>query len=67
MARTYGGGDGLGRAPKASLTQRTARPSSKTRRRRQGGVRASAGEELLLDAGSTAGALAHELRGFDKL
>lgn len=68
VARTYGGAMALTARPEASLRQRMGEAFEEKRasaRRAAGEVRA--GETVLLDAGSTVGALAHELRSAKEL
>ncbi|MGF9648738.1 DeoR/GlpR family DNA-binding transcription regulator [Pseudarthrobacter oxydans] len=68
LARTYGGAMALGAHPEASLRQRTGEAfEQKHAIARWAASVIRTGENILLDAGSTAGALAHELRGFEKL
>ena len=68
LARTYGGAMALGAHPEASLRQRTGEAfEQKHAIARWAASVIRPGENILLDAGSTVGALAHELRGFDKL
>jgi DeoR/GlpR family transcriptional regulator of sugar metabolism len=63
LARTYGGAMALTAHPEASLRQRTGEGfEAKRAIARWAAARVGAGETLLLDAGSTVGALAHELR-----
>ncbi|MGW0789750.1 DeoR/GlpR family DNA-binding transcription regulator [Streptomyces sp. NPDC002911] len=63
LARTYGGAMALTAHPEASLRQRTGEGfEAKRAIARWAAARVRAGETLLLDAGSTVGALAHELR-----
>jgi DeoR/GlpR family transcriptional regulator of sugar metabolism len=58
----------LGAHPEASLRQRTGEASEQKHAIARWAVSViQPGENVLLGAGSTAGALAHELRGFDKL
>jgi DeoR/GlpR family transcriptional regulator of sugar metabolism len=68
LARTYGGAMALGAHPEASLRQRTGEAfEQKHAIARWAASVVQPGENILLDAGSTAGALAHELRGFGPL
>ncbi|GAA1253727.1 hypothetical protein GCM10009589_00770 [Arthrobacter pascens] len=69
LARTYGGAMALGaHHPEASLRQRTGEAfEQKHAIARWAASVIQPGESILLDAGSTVGALAHELRGFEKL
>ncbi|QPP05326.1 DeoR/GlpR transcriptional regulator [Streptomyces bathyalis] len=63
LARTYGGAMALTAHPEASLRQRTGEAyEAKRDIARWAAAQVQAGESLLLDAGSTVGALAHELR-----
>lgn len=63
LARTYGGAMALTAHPEASLRQRTGEAyEAKRAIARWAAAHVRAGETLLLDAGSTVGALAHELR-----
>ncbi|NJQ01166.1 DeoR/GlpR family DNA-binding transcription regulator [Streptomyces zingiberis] len=64
LARTYGGVMALTAHPEASLRQRTGEAfEEKQAIARWAAARVQPGETVLLDAGSTVGALAHELRG----
>ena len=64
LARTYGGAMALGAHPEASLRQRTGEAfEQKHAIARWAASVIRPGENILLDAGSTVGALAHELRG----
>jgi DeoR/GlpR family transcriptional regulator of sugar metabolism len=68
LARTYGGAMALGAHPEASLRHRTGEAlEQKHAIARWAAAVIRPGENILLDAGSTVGALAHELRGFEKL
>jgi hypothetical protein len=68
LARTYGGAMAMGAHPEASLRQRTGEAfEQKHAIARWAAAVIVPGESILLDAGSTVGALAHELRGFDRL
>lgn len=63
LARTYGGAMALVAHPEASLRQRTGEAfEAKRAIARWAASTVRAGETVLLDAGSTVGALAHELR-----
>ncbi|MFD3733747.1 DeoR/GlpR family DNA-binding transcription regulator [Streptomyces sp. NPDC058632] len=63
LARTYGGAMALNAHPEASLRQRTGEAYAQKRAiARWAAAQVQPGETLLLDAGSTIGALAHELR-----
>lgn len=63
LARTYGGAMALTAHPEASLRQRTGEAfEAKRAIARRAAAEVRAGETVLLDAGSTVGALAHELR-----
>ncbi|WP_128374428.1 DeoR/GlpR family DNA-binding transcription regulator [Streptomyces cavernae] len=63
LARTYGGAMALAAHPEASLRQRTGEAfEAKQAIARWAARQVRPGETLLLDAGSTVGALAHELR-----
>jgi DeoR/GlpR family transcriptional regulator of sugar metabolism len=63
LARTYGGAMALVAHPEASLRQRTGEAfEAKRAIARWAAERIGTGETVLLDAGSTVGALAHELR-----
>ncbi|GGZ94947.1 DeoR/GlpR family DNA-binding transcription regulator [Streptomyces bluensis] len=63
LARTYGGAMALSAHPEASLRQRTGEAfEAKQAIARWAAEQVRPGETLLLDAGSTVGALAHELR-----
>ncbi|MET8567651.1 DeoR/GlpR family DNA-binding transcription regulator [Streptomyces sp. NPDC004783] len=63
LARTYGGAMALTAHPEASLRQRTTEAYAQKRAiARWAAARVQPGETVLLDAGSTVGALAHELR-----
>ncbi|MFH8573749.1 DeoR/GlpR family DNA-binding transcription regulator [Streptomyces sp. NPDC017993] len=68
LARTYGGAIALTAHPEASLRQRTGEAfEAKQAIARWAAAQVRPGETLLLDAGSTVGALAHELRGAQDL
>lgn len=68
LARTYGGAMALSAHPEASLRQRTGEAYEEKRAIAQWAARqVEPGETLLLDAGTTVGALAHELRGAKEL
>jgi len=63
LARTYGGAMALRAHPEASLRQRSGEAyAAKRAIARWAAAQVVAGETVLLDAGSTVGALAHELR-----
>ncbi|NSC25193.1 DeoR/GlpR transcriptional regulator [Streptomyces albus subsp. chlorinus] len=63
LARTYGGAIALTAHPEASLRQRTGEAYAQKRAiARWAAAEVQPGETVLLDAGSTVGALAHELR-----
>jgi DeoR/GlpR family transcriptional regulator of sugar metabolism len=63
LARTYGGALGLVAHPEASLRERMGEAYQEKRAiARWAAARAEPGESLLLDAGSTVGAVARELR-----
>lgn len=63
LARTYGGAMALAAHPEAPLRQRTGEGFAQKRAiARWAAAQVRPGESLLLDAGSTVGALAHELR-----
>ncbi|MFC3999073.1 DeoR/GlpR family DNA-binding transcription regulator [Nocardiopsis sediminis] len=63
LARTYGGAIALVAHPEASLRQRLGEAfEAKRSIARWAAAQIGAGETVLLDAGSTTGALAHELR-----
>ncbi|WP_217170322.1 DeoR/GlpR family DNA-binding transcription regulator [Streptomyces sp. AC512_CC834] len=63
LARTYGGAMALNAHPEAPLRQRTGEAYAQKRAiARWAAAQVQPGESLLLDAGSTIGALAHELR-----
>jgi DeoR/GlpR family transcriptional regulator of sugar metabolism len=64
LARTYGGAMSLAHHPEAPLRQRLGEAySAKHAIARWAASQVRSGETILLDAGSTAGALAEELRG----
>ncbi|WP_371582346.1 DeoR/GlpR family DNA-binding transcription regulator [Streptomyces sp. NBC_01314] len=68
LARTYGGAMALTAHPEASLRQRTGEAFEEKRAiARRAAAEVRAGETVLLDAGSTVGALAHELRSAKEL
>ncbi|GHH10057.1 DeoR/GlpR family DNA-binding transcription regulator [Streptomyces lanatus] len=68
LARTYGGAMALTAHPEASLRQRTGEAfEAKRAIARRAAAEVGAGETVLLDAGSTVGALAHELRSAKEL
>ncbi|MET8977979.1 DeoR/GlpR family DNA-binding transcription regulator [Streptomyces sp. NPDC004539] len=68
LARTYGGAMALTAHPEASLRQRTGEAfEAKRAIARRAAAEIGAGETVLLDAGSTVGALAHELRSAKEL
>jgi len=68
LARTYGGAMAMGAHPEASLRQRTGEAfEQKSAIARFAAALVQPGESILLDGGSTVGALAHELRNFEKL
>jgi DeoR/GlpR family transcriptional regulator of sugar metabolism len=68
LAPTYGGAMALGAHPEASLRQLTGEAfEQKHAIARWAAAVIRPGENILLDAGSTVGTLAHELRGFEKL
>ncbi|MEU5025973.1 DeoR/GlpR family DNA-binding transcription regulator [Streptomyces milbemycinicus] len=68
LARTYGGAMALVAHPEASLRQRTGEAfEAKRAIARWAAERIRTGETVLLDAGSTVGALAHELRAAEDL
>ncbi|MFZ3599119.1 DeoR/GlpR family DNA-binding transcription regulator [Streptomyces sp. BH104] len=68
LARTYGGAMPLNAHPEASLRQRIGEAyEAKHAIARIAATYVQAGEHLLLDAGSTIGALAHELRHHHEL
>ncbi|MGI5346948.1 DeoR/GlpR family DNA-binding transcription regulator [Streptomyces sp. CA-250714] len=63
LARTYGGAMALTAHPETSLRQRTGEAYGQKRAiARWAAAQVQPGESVLLDAGSTVGALAHELR-----
>lgn len=63
LARTYGGAMALVARPESSLRQRVGEAfEAKRSIARRAAAEIAAGETLLLDAGSTVAALAHELR-----
>ncbi|PSK98408.1 DeoR family transcriptional regulator [Murinocardiopsis flavida] len=64
LARTYGGAMAIVAHPEASLRQRLGEAfEAKSAIAKWAAAQVGAGETVLLDAGSTVGALAHELRG----
>ncbi|MGC7100176.1 DeoR/GlpR family DNA-binding transcription regulator [Amycolatopsis lurida] len=64
LARTYGGAMAIVAHPEASLRQRVGEEfEAKRSIARWAARQIGAGETVLLDAGTTTGALAHELRG----
>jgi DeoR/GlpR family transcriptional regulator of sugar metabolism len=68
LARTYGGAMALVDHPESSLAQRTAEaPVAKHAIALWAARQIREGETVLLDSGTTAGALAHALRGMDHL
>ncbi|GAA0527544.1 DeoR/GlpR family DNA-binding transcription regulator [Saccharopolyspora thermophila] len=68
LTRTYGGAIARGSAPEASLRHRIGEDFEVKRRiARWARAQVRAGETVLLDAGSTVGALAHELRDAEHL
>jgi len=68
LARTYGGAMALNAHPEASLRQRTTEAYAPKRAiARWAAAQVQPGETVLLDAGSTVGALAHELRSASDL
>ncbi|QWB27482.1 MULTISPECIES: DeoR/GlpR family DNA-binding transcription regulator [Streptomyces] len=68
LARTYGGAMALAAHPEASLRQRVGEAfEAKQAIARWAAAQVRPGETLLLDAGSTVGALAHELRTAEDL
>jgi len=69
LLRTYGGAAPLGGLqPEQTLDQRTgAQPAEKRAIARRAAVLVQAGETIILDAGTTTGALAAELRGREGL
>jgi DeoR/GlpR family transcriptional regulator of sugar metabolism len=68
LARTYGRAMPLSAHPEASLRQRTREALEQMHAiARWAASVIRLGENILLDAGSTVGALAHELRSFEKL
>lgn len=68
LARTYGGAMALTAHPEASLRQRTGEAYEQKRAiARWAAAQVRPGETVLLDAGSTVGALAHQLRTVDDL
>ena len=63
LARTYGGAMALSAHPESSLRQRIGEAfAAKRAIARRAAAEVGPGETVLLDAGSTVGALAHELR-----
>lgn len=68
LARTYGGAMAMGATPEPSLRQRTGEAfEQKHAIARWAATQVQPGEHVLLDGGSTVGALAHSLRTFDDL
>lgn len=68
LARTYGGAMAMGAHPEASLRQRTGESfEEKHAIARWAAAQVLPGEHVLLDGGSTVGALAHSLRTFKSL
>ncbi|ANY09743.1 DeoR/GlpR family DNA-binding transcription regulator [Pseudonocardia sp. HH130630-07] len=68
LARTYGGAMALSAHPETSLRQRIGEAfGAKRAIARAAAALVRPGETVLLDAGSTVGALAHELRGIPGL
>ncbi|PRX99692.1 DeoR/GlpR family DNA-binding transcription regulator [Allonocardiopsis opalescens] len=68
LARTYGGAIALNAHPEASLRQRLGEAfEAKRAIAAWAAAQIRTGETVLLDAGSTTGALAHELRGAREL
>ncbi|MCP2167635.1 DeoR/GlpR family DNA-binding transcription regulator [Goodfellowiella coeruleoviolacea] len=68
LARTYGGAIAVTAHPESSLRQRIGEDfHAKQAIARWAATQIQAGETILLDAGSTVGALAHELRHADLL
>ncbi|MFD4768457.1 DeoR/GlpR family DNA-binding transcription regulator [Streptomyces niveus] len=68
LARTYGGAMALTAHPEANLRQRTGEAfEAKRAIARWAASRIVPGESVFLDAGTTVGALAHELRGHKPL
>ncbi|GAA6527623.1 DeoR/GlpR family DNA-binding transcription regulator [Intrasporangium sp. DVR] len=68
LARTYGGAMSLAHHPEAPLRQRLGEAySAKHAIARWAASQVQSGETILLDAGSTAGALAEELRGVPRV
>ena len=64
LARTYGGAVALGAHPEPSLRQRTGEAfEQKQAIAAWAAAEVKEGENILLDGGSTVGALAHALRG----
>jgi DeoR/GlpR family transcriptional regulator of sugar metabolism len=68
LARTYGGAIAIGTAQEQSLRQRAGEAyAQKSGIARWAKQQVRFGDSILLDAGSTVGALAHELRQAEKL
>jgi DeoR/GlpR family transcriptional regulator of sugar metabolism len=68
LARTYGGALAIGAHPEASLRQRIGEAFEEKQAIAQwAAAQVRPGESILLDGGSTVGALAHSLRGHDDL
>lgn len=68
LDRTYGGATALGAHREASLSQRTGEAFEQEHvSARWAASVVRPGENILLDVGSAVGALAHELRNFDRL
>ncbi|GAB3273835.1 DeoR/GlpR family DNA-binding transcription regulator [Sinomonas notoginsengisoli] len=68
LARTYGGALAIGAHPEASLRQRIGEAfEEKQAIARWAAAQVQPGESVLLDGGSTVGALAHALRGHTNL
>ncbi|MFC7330179.1 DeoR/GlpR family DNA-binding transcription regulator [Marinactinospora rubrisoli] len=68
VARTYGGAMALMAHPEPSLRQRTHEAfAAKRAMARWAAAQVSSGETILLDAGTSVGALAHELRDVPRL
>ena len=68
LARTYGGALAIGAHPEASLRQRIGEAfEEKQAIARWAAAQVQPGESILLDGGSTVGALAHALRGHANL
>lgn len=68
LSRTYGGARALVTHPEVSITQRLGEAHrEKQAIARWAAAQIQPGETVLLDGGTTTGALAHELRQFDQL